>query len=221
MLSPLVRPPSKARNTPNRLQVIAISYLAVSAMAAPILDQPETTIKPSTPVDFHPFFDDRGTFQPSTTRAVSKHRISERHTGGHVQIPADDVRIINGKDGIGAGSDSYTMVRYPENNISYPGSSAEHLQVLFEHTIADFSFLFSTRVMVAQEMGGQHGSNGSPSTTCNSPFPFPIPRDLPKSHATQVRSQQGDHVLLLLPVARRRGLQTRSDRHSDCHSSRG
>jgi len=87
-----------------------MSCMAVFAIAEPIPYPPEATVKPSVPVDFHPFFGNKkGNFQPSTTKAVSKRRTSERDTGGWVQISADAVWTINDEDGIGAGSDSYTM----------------------------------------------------------------------------------------------------------------
>ena len=87
-----------------------MSCMAVFAIAEPIPYPPEATVKPPTPVDFHPFFGNKkGNFQPSTTKAVGKRRISERDTGGWVQISADAVWTIDDEDGIGAGSDSYTM----------------------------------------------------------------------------------------------------------------
>jgi hypothetical protein len=83
--------------------------LATFAIAAPKPYPPQATVKPSVPVDFHPFFGNKhGNFQPVSTK-VSKRHISERDTGGQVQIAADAVWSINDEDGIGAGSDVYNM----------------------------------------------------------------------------------------------------------------
>jgi hypothetical protein len=88
-----------------------LSGLATFAVAEPIPYPPKATSKPVIPADFHPYFGNKkGNFQPTTaTTKVNKRRFSERDTGGWVQIAADAVWNINDEDGIGAGSDQYTM----------------------------------------------------------------------------------------------------------------
>ena len=67
------------------------------------------TEKPAVTHLSPPFFGNKhGNFQPANTTANEK-KPFKRVTGGLVQIAADAVWTINDEDGIGAGSDSYTM----------------------------------------------------------------------------------------------------------------
>ena len=113
MRSSIVRPSlNNVRKSSNNIQILALSGLATFAIAEPIPYPPQATSKPEIPADFHPSFGNKkGNFQPTTaaTTKVSKRRISERDTGGWVQIAADAVWSINDEDGIGAGTDQYYM----------------------------------------------------------------------------------------------------------------
>ena len=96
---------SNIRKNSNRIKVLGLSCLATFASAVPY--PPEATVQPTIPSDFHPFFGNKkGNFQPTS---VSKRGLSERETGGWVENGNVAVWTINDEDGIGGGSDSYTM----------------------------------------------------------------------------------------------------------------
>lgn len=77
-------------------------------MATAIPYPPTVTEKPAPHKSLPVFGNKYGNFQPENITAVET-KPSKRATGGWVQIAADAVWSINDEDGIGAGSDSYTM----------------------------------------------------------------------------------------------------------------